>query len=327
MEMTILHIYDENDSMAARYAAMLNAQFTTHTSHSSSLITTPLSPSPPHPSIIHLHGRAPFPLPPNVRLVFSPHGECPAPASQFPLTPYVAIARSPMERDQLLLQFPRVETILNPIITRATTPEACARQTLQVYERVMLTNVLELMAPQTRQTLAQILAAAVAGQSSPAICQTPDSSALDSCQRDAILLSVYARQENILSLVQEGMHLLHIRIPAFTSSPPEGYQPEGYEPPKPMPGSDITALLSDIKANGPTLLRLIETARTLYSDSLDEALLLSQLDRQSLRPLFASVLQLLSEQLLLTEGFMPCPPDDGRLTRQLRQQIERHGCI
>ena len=89
-----------------------------------------------------------------------------------------------------------------------------------------------------------------------------------------------------------------------------------------MDGADIPTLLADVKANGPSLLRLCELATALRSDSLDEARLLSQLSDQ-LRPLLASTLQLLDEQNLITEGFMPCTPVDDGNTRLLRRQLTR----
>ena len=338
--LSILHIYDENNSMAAQYVAMLvkavGDRATMSSATNAKAFKTLLAEQ--HPDIVHLHSKSPFALPSDIRLVVTPHGE-PSPFNIQPSTfnlqpspsPYVLIARSKMERDELIRQFPRVETILNPIITRTTTPEACARQMLHVYQRVMDSNVLQLMDDDTRQTLALILGTAVAGDPRWVEPLTASSPYRES-QRGASYrqLYIYAEHEGILPLVEQGIGMLGISAPPKEEV--ESYLPEGYVKPKPMAGSDIVALIADIKANGPTLLRLSEIARALRNPQLDEQRLLQRLDDgnlqgKNLRPLFASILQLLSEQFLLTEGFMPCPPADNRETQQLRRMLEQHGCI
>ena len=339
--MSILHIYDESNSMAAQYVAMLvkavGDRATMCSATNAKAFKTLLAEQ--RPDIVHLHSKSPFALPSDIRLVVTPHGE-PSPLtthlqpSTFNLqpspTPYVLIARSKMERDELIRQFPRVETILNPIITRTTTPEACARQMLYIYQRVMDSNVLQLMDDDTRQTLALILGTAVAGDArwvEPLTASSYRESQKGASYRQ---LYIYAEHEGILPLVEQGISMLGISTPPMERV--ESYLPEGYVKPRPMTGSDIVALTADIKANGPTLLRLSEIARALRDPQLDEQRLLQRLDDgnlqgKNLRPLFASILQLLSEQFLLTEGFMPCPPTDNRETQQLRRMLEQHGCI
>ena len=88
-----------------------------------------------------------------------------------------------------------------------------------------------------------------------------------------------------------------------------------------MPTATFTELVADIYQNGPSLLRLTELDRLLRRDTTDEAQLLQALRRQHRQSFFASILQLMSEQTLLTEGFMPCKPLDNRTTQQLRQQL------
>jgi hypothetical protein len=343
--MTILHIYDESNSMAAHYVAMLNAQFSlpnlpfsifqSQFSVATNAVTFKMMFDEQHPDIIHLHGKAPFALPQGIRLVVTPHGEYSGPLglaallSKEQLTaksqqPFVVIARSQMEHDALIEQYPRVETILNPIITRTTTPEVCARQMLLVYQRVMCSNVLQLMDDDTRHTLALIMGAAIAGDARW-VAQKPSHWEEDG--KGLSLLYLYAEYENLLPLLEEGLRLLSINTNSSHRESIKGYLPEGYKKPQPMEGCDIISLLNDVKSNGPTLLRLTEIARALRADSLDEQQLLQRLDDHNMRSFFASILQLLSEQVCLTEGFMPCPPADNRETQQLRQSLYSHGCI
>ena len=343
--MTILHIYDESNSMAAHYVAMLNAQFSlpnspfsifnSQFSVATNAVTFKMMFDEQHPDIIHLHGKAPFALPQNIRLVVTPHGEYSGSLgfatllSKEQLTtksqqPFVVIARSQMEHDALIEQYPRVETILNPIITRTTTPEVCARQMLHVYQRVMCSNVLQLMDDNTRHSLALIMGAAVAGDARW-VGQKPLLMGEDG--KKLSLLYLYAEYENLLPLLEEVLRLFSIDANPSHRESIKGYLPEGYKKPQPMEGSDVISLLNDVKSNGPTLLRLTEIVRALRADNLDEQQLLQRLDDHNLRSFFASILQLLSEQVCLTEGFMPCSPAENRETQQLRQALYSHGCI
>ena len=247
--------------------------------------------------------------------MLTPHGQ--QPPAAFP-SPFVVIARSKMEQRALDCQ--RCEVVLNPIITRSTTPEACARQMLAIYRRVLQSDVLPLMSDATRRALQLLLAAAVSndrrwlGDSGRRAEETLQ-------QADFQQLYIYTHHEGVQSLLQRGLGVLGYKAPPM--EPFASYLPEGYTQPAPMTDADIPSLLADLKANGPSLLRLCELAQALRSDDLDEAMLLRRLDEQRLTPFMASVLQLLAEQTMLTEGFMPCQPADNALTAQLRQQLQQ----
>ena len=311
--MKILHVYDENDSMAAHYVAMLSKVAGDKADmHVASNVKECKSKCDElHPDILHLHGQPTFELPPGFRLVVTPHGE-----TLGPINAFVFIARSQMERNSLAEQFTRIETVRNPLITRTITPESCATMILAIYQRVMDSSVFELMNSATRQALAMMLAAAIGG----------DRRWVDEQKLSELLpqvnfrqLYIYAEHEGVLTIVERALRMLDISAPSY--EPVSCYLPADFHQPQPMAGRSIVSMLEDISQDGPSLLRLAEIDDALHKDNLDEGELLERLDEDNLRPYFASVLQLIAEQCLLTEGFMPCEPVDNRETQQLRNLL------
>jgi len=278
------------------------------------------------PDIIHQHGIPQF-TPPSLgggdgelpRIVLSPDGTRYSPSSLGwgRGEPYVLIARSPMEYERLKDLHPRVEIVRNPLITRTTIPADCARQHLRIYQRVLHSDVLPLLSDDSRHVLALLLKAAICGDRR--WVTVPPLLEGDEVRLDFPRLYIYAEQEGVLPLLMTGLQLLGIEAPS--KQPAESYLPADYQQPQPMPTATITELVTDLQKNGPTLLRLTETDRVLRCDSTDEAQLLTSLRSQKLLPFFSSILQLLSEQTLLDEGFMPCPPVDNHTTQQLRKQL------
>ena len=334
--MNVLHIYPKSDDQVARYVSML----TTSLSHSIDMRAACDAESVGQvcrewtPTIIHQHGSvspsvvAPLSaLQPSPRWVITPHGQHPDLQRS-----YVVVARSPIEHDQLIQHHPRVETVRNPLITRTVTTGDCARQMLRIYLRVSHSDVLPLMNTDTRQLLPLLLKAAVSGDRR---WVDADSLLAKKPSFDFPLLYIYAEQEGVLTLVEQGLRLLGIEAPR--PEPAESYLPEGFKLPRPLltekadDTRDATSLssmmvrmLRDVQQNGPTLLRLTEIARTLRHDQLDEAALLKELEQQGLSDFLPCLLPLLAEQTGLTEGFMPCQPVDNKTTASLRTKLEQH---
>jgi len=303
--MDILHIYDESDSMAAHYVTMLTTALSGKVTmrRATSVNAFKELTRQQRPDIVHVHSRSPFALPQQLRLVVTPHGN--------PLSisnAYVIVARSQMERQQLSSAHQRIELVLNPIITRTTTPEICGRQMLDIYNKVMNSSVNQLMDDDTKRALSELLCAAICGDSRWVSTRSQ--------HPDYQLLYIYAEREGVLPLVEQGASILGINIPKQESV--VGYLPDGYKQPQPRQWKSIPDLLTDIKEHGPSLLRLAEMTKMLRDDSLDEEKLFRQLEDNRQEDFFAAVLQLLHEQTLLTEGFMPCPPQDNADTQRLR---------
>ena len=340
--MTVLHIYDESDAMAGRYVEML-MQGTQALAAGKSLFDEPCVmyactnakdcrqlTEEHHPDILHLHGAtAPFTLPAGLRLVVTPHGDVLG-----PVRAYVVVARSPHEAACLQKQFPRIETVRNPLITRTLTADDCARQMMTVYQRGMNSDVLPLMDTETHRLLTAALAVATYGDTR----WLPPTYHYSADKANFRRIALYAANEGVLPLVQQGMTMLGIKtdslmpvgkVPAEAPSREDGengldcYLPADFRQPQPMPTASALQLLADIASQGPSLLRLSELARVLHGDNINEEQLMKQVEDDGRLPLFAAVLSLLAEHLLLTEGFMPCRPAEGPAAQQLRQQLAR----
>lgn len=340
--MDILHVYDENDTQAAHYVAVLTkamqqlsaiaddgngnalaAEATVTMRVATNAKSFDEQCKEQRPDIVHLHAMAPFTLPAGHRLVLTPHGR---PIAAF-VEAYAIVARSPLEYNSLKETFLRVETVRNPLITRTTTDKECARQMLTIYQRVMDSYVLELMNEPTRQLMAQALAAAIGGDRRWAFATTAENNdiGLLESQTDFRKLYIYTELEGVADELDEGLRILGTnapqRIPVVSYLPTDYRKPEKLVNASDDPTLQAMSVLSDVQRHGPSLLRLTEMARVLRNDQLDEGALMKQVDEQELAPLLASLLQLLSEQVLLTEGFMPCAPADTRQTAQLRIQL------
>lgn len=314
--MTILHVYSPDDALSAAYIDMLTAA----TGDKALMLRASTASGiagimqEKKPDILHLHGNPKLKLPQDCRLVITPHGEQPGMLQ----TAYTVVARSDMEGQTLKERHARVETVRNPLITRTITPEECSKQMMTIYQRVMDSNVVQLMDQNTLTALDAMMVLAVTGDRRwlPKVF----SSAYKLSDSDMRKIIIYSRLEGITDYTRSGAELLGLKLPALPEI--SSYLPSGYKTPKPGDTGDITAILADIRSNGLSMLRLVETAKALRSDSLDEEQLLAQASRQQLTPLLEAVLQLLTEHSLITEGFMPCQPSDNSLAKQMRNNLK-----
>ena len=265
-----------------------------------------------HPDIVHIFGNDELGKLP-CRRVISPFGH---PFQEKNYT--VVLARSDMEAERLKAEGAnRIEIVLNPLITKTTDFEETAKRMRAIYWKVMDSDPLALMTEEERNLLSSSLKVAISGDrrwlTTP--FQSPESV-------NFRRLFTYASLEGILSLVQRGLTLLGISFPNYEHV--DTYLPENFLRPTSMGSKTLSELLQDIEQNGPNLLRLTEIHLYLLNPCIDEDYLCRQLEEKALKPLFTSVLQLLTEQTLLDEGFCPCQPSDNRLTQRLRTQLINH---
>ena len=317
--MRILHVYRQDNPRLAEYVSLLSQAMPADVecAFADNASDVRLAIKEFRPDIIHQHGQTNYSLL-GARLIVSPHGE-----TTDNTKAYVVIARSPYELASCNLE--RKELVRNPLITKTITFEEAAADIRIVYQRVMDSHPLELMDTKTRHLLAILLKAGLLGDKGWVNGQWP---MVDDSQFR--LLLIYASLEGVLDIVERGIKVLGLTDAEANSSlftlhsSLISYLPQGYKTPEPLDGATIPELLRDIDAKGITLLRLTELTRLLYDDSLDEAFLMEQIDAMNARPQLQLLLQILSEQTLLTEGFMPCQPLDNSFTENLRQQIENH---
>ena len=315
--MKILHIYPANDLQLAQYVSLLIQQMPED-------VETVSADHPKEaqrlcreiqPDIVHLHGHVECLLPRSQRLVITPHGQT------FTQNAYALIARSSIEKKALAEHYERIEIIRNPLITRTTSSQELAKLTLAVYRKVMDSNVLELMDDNTRQTMRQVLKAAICGDRQWITTTIPSTA-------DWRKLFIYAEHEGISSLLQKGIEIIGMDVPHINANQISCYLPNGYQRPTPMPDANIHEIIDMIhnesNQNKLSLLRLTEMHRALMKPDVDEELLVKSLQQKRLISFFACTLQLLSEQTGLNEGFMPCDPINDNQTEKLRIILKEH---
>jgi hypothetical protein len=246
---------------------------------------------------------------------------------------YAVIAHGRMEYDGLskLSWNPRVELIRNAVTSNTITPEAMRRQTNAVYQKVMDSYTLPLLTADDVSLLALILKAGITGDKrwvAANVNALPGGTApADSTMPDATgwrRLLLYADHENIRPVVDRGISVLQLDAPAIDTAAISAYLPSNYTKPVPLTTADPVAVVQQTMNEPLCLLRLVELDRTLRQPAVNDDSLADELSDQSMTRYFQRLLQLLAEQTLIDEGFMPLPPVDDRLTQQMRKQLTTH---
>jgi len=332
----VLHTYTKDDRQTARYLSLLtNAmQGRTEMAVCDEKADFQRLCAEMKPDIIHQHGQQAMSRPAGSRYVITANGflSLGCDAHNY----YAVIARSQIEANRL--KMPRTEIIRNPLVTKTTDFDETAEKLMHVYRKVMDSHPLELLDTPVRHLLAAALKVGLLGDSRWVSAFStplpPDSAAAmpreanaslafePLSERSSHLLHIYVTLEGVADIVNEGLRLLH--QPLLPADVIDNYLPEGYTRPVSMRGGSMMEMLTDISQNGLSLLRLSDMLLTLYDPHSDEHELLQKLESLNFKPLFQSILQILHEQLLLDEGYMPCPPVDNRRTEHLRNLLFNH---
>ena len=261
------------------------------------------------PDIVHIHAMPAFSVD-GIRMVVTPHGQ-----QVDTDRAYVVIARSQMEARRI--NAPRVEVVRNPILTKTTTIDETAKKLLRIYQKVMDSNVLELMDNDTLHALPILLKAGICG----------DKRWLEGNKIGTPnwrQLSIYTYYEQVNTLLERGAMIMNIDMPRCTISDTTSYLPKKYVRLSEMPDSNVLQLLDSIHSGEVTMLRITELDAALRRDDLDEEKLLKEIETAGYKQLFRSLLQILREQTLLDEGYMPCTPIDNQDTSHLRMELKKH---
>lgn len=329
--MKILHLFPADDSLIAAHVAILREREEPFTGQ---------------PDIVHVHGCWRYGIVrqalryhrEGARIVMSPHGGLePWIVSERRLTEklsktllwqrrmvesaYVLISHGPMETEALLeLGWnPRIETIRNAVVTNSITQEAMCQHTQEVYRKVMDSNTIELMETGTRRLLTLLLKAGITGdQRWLGDVEVPHVS--ETAWRQ---LLVYADHENVRAVVDRGLHAMGIRAPYIETAHIKSYLPTAYQLPK-VENRTVVGIISEMHHGPLTLRQLVELDRALRRDDADDEKIVDQLTEMRLIRYFRHILQLLTEQTLLDEGFLPASPIDDKQTIGLRRQLFTH---
>ena len=223
---------------------------------------------------------------------------------------------------------PRIEEIHNSVYTNTITPAEMAAQTFAVYQKVMDSNTREKMDSHTLSALKVIIKTSIMGDK-----RWVENEPLDPRLINWRHLLLYAEHENIVNYTDYGIRLLGLSAPLFDTQKVAAYFPKNYVRPKPIKeivgdyqGDETDFLMRIIRQllKAPTLLGCIELTRELYRDNVNDDLLAEKLEDAGLTKSAARLIQVLNEELLLDEGFMPIDPLDDKLTQKLRNNLKNH---
>ena len=354
--MNVLHIYPKNNELIQRHVQLLieGLKQSANVQVAQNNKSFYKQACDMHADILHVHGvnqmvqlkalRCAQKY--NIRCVVTLHGQ---------LQPFAMSAMSKQERINLLLVQreylqkahavitfgkmetstfskygfnPRIEEIHNAVYTNTITPAQMAAQTFAVYQKVQDSNTLEKMDANTLAALKAIIKVGIMGDK-----QWVDSSAIDARLINWRHLLVYAEHENITNYTDYGIRKLGLPAPLFDTTKIAAYFPKNYTRPKPIKelvgeyqGDQTDYLMRIIRQvlKAPTLLGAIELTRELYRDNVNDDKLAEKLEDAGLTNNAARLIQVLSELVLLDEGFMPIDPLNDKQTEKLRNSFKNH---
>ena len=313
--MKILHIYPKSDNMIAQYVSILVEGMR----HSADVRATD-SPSDfkaicqkMEPDIVHCHGCWQYAIVNAVntaykngaRIILSPHGQLEPwileeKSLQEKLHKTLLWQKGSVERAYAIIVFgnmeqrhlrqlkwnPRIEIIRNTLITNSITPQEMCSQTFAIYQKVLDSNVLEQMDETTQRLLACIIKAGITGDrrwvQEPVVCGQ---------ETDWRRLLIYAEHENIRNYVDYGISVLGLDTPSLDTSKIAAFFPNNWQSPLPLKeiigeykGDETDYLVRMIRQTEkqPLLLHLIELARELRRDAVDDNQLQQALEEKKL---------------------------------------------
>ena len=352
--MKILHVCQPTDALVKRHVSMLSDGIP-QSAMADSLTAFRRLLQETHPDIVHIHGcwqgflirAASSARRAGARVVVTLHGQLESwNVSQQPLhdkfgrslfeqqtmieRAYAIVCLGKLERTafEKLGWNPRIEEIRNAVITNTITPEEMCARTQTVYQKVIDSNTLEQMDAPTVAALRTIIKAGIMGDHRWCTDTISEPQTIDWRR-----LLIYAEHEHIRNYVDYGISILGLPIPTLDTTRISAYFPATYTRPEPIKtiigdyqGDETDYLIRMIRqiSRQPLLLHLIEITREFYRDTINDDLLTQALDEKELTQAAGCLMQILSEQTGLDEGYMPLSPVDNRKTRQIRQLLASH---
>lgn len=355
--MKVLHVYPKSDSLIERHVTLLaegmrqsaEVKVADNAANFRKLFREM------EPDIVHCHGcwqffiarAASYAIKHEARVVLTPHGQLEPwvikrQSMQENLSKTLLWQRRTVERAYAVILLgklemsnfrklgwnQRVEEIHNAVITNAITPAEMCTQTFTVYQKVMDSNTLEQLDEDSLHALAIMIKVGIMGDR-----RWIKNLDIDESHIDWRRLLIYAEHEHISNYVDYGISILGLSTPSLDVSRIAAYFPDHYQQPKPLKevvgdyeGNETDYLVRIIRQinKQPLLLHLIELTRELYRDNVNDELLIEKLEDKKLLNDTARLMQVLSEQTLLDEGYMPLDPKDDKQTEHIRRILTNH---
>ena len=250
---------------------------------------------------------------------------------------YAIVVMGQMEEDSLkrLGWNPRLTIIRNPLMTSSVNENETAREMLQLYQKIMDSDVLKQMTDDDQLVLASLLKAYITGDQrwmSQEEAERIDRMTDDQVWRRILL---YAEHEHIRELVDRGLMVLNRPVPNINTQAIDSFFPNHYTLPTKIlsqrrgTANDMVLILlkgieRDIAHHRLPLLHLVELSAELRNPRLTEEPLLNTLRDKKVYTLLEHLMPVLEEQTGLSEGYMPVAPVDDRYTEKLRNILAKN---
>lgn len=247
---------------------------------------------------------------------------------------YAVVVQGHMELEclQLLGWNKRCVIIRNPLITSTITPREMARQTFDLYQRVIDSNPLLRMNDNTLKFTKRLITVGITGDERWTM---NDEAPMLGDWRQILC---YAHQEQITPVIQRAVRTLKLIEPDIDAAQIPYFLPDNYVETKSIQQTIGNQFVSEndrliatfklvkklISNRQLSIKHLVELDIELREHPCDEALLAEQLQEHGLIKLAARCMQLMYDYTGLTEGFMPVLPLNDRITKKWYYQIENH---
>ena len=226
----------------------------------------------------------------------------------------------------------RCVIIRNALITNSITPREMARQTYDLYQRIMDSNPLQLMNDNTRKFAKRLITVGITGDERWTMSDEVP------MLGDWRQILCYAHQEQIMPVIQRAIRSLNLMEPNIDAAKIPYFVPDSYVDTKSIQQTIGNQFISEndrlmatfklvkklIGNHQLSIKHLVELDIELREHPCDEGRLAEQLQERSLIKLAARCMQLMHDFTGLTEGFMPVLPLNDRITKKWYYQIENH---
>lgn len=361
--MRVLHFFVSADSAARLYAATLaevmEGQAETRLCHSLGALRKALSSW--HPNIVNVHGcwhlslamASSMAARRGARVVLTPHGQLePWILHQRRLTDklprlvvyqrralrraFAVVAMGRMEATNLLRlgRNSRVETVYNSLVTDTISHAEMGRQMLDIYEKVLDTDVAMTMDGGELLALRAIFKAGIAGD---ARWLTAEESAACTALTDEMRhkLLIFACEEGVNTVFAQGVTVLD--LPGFSRlyASVDSYAPSGLRETAAgvlaSPPSDVETFLDRLRQSQRlahthrlTFAHVVAMVQALRRCAFDEDKIVESLKERKLTAHAARVMHVMAELTGLEEGFMSLSPRSDRKAAMMLKSIKDH---
>ncbi|MDO4310119.1 MAG: glycosyltransferase [Prevotella sp.] len=361
--MKILHFHTGTDSMITQYVTMLADAMKEYAEvyAASTLISFRKQLHKHHPDIVHIHGCWSFQTAAaaytatskHVRIVFTPHGQLELWVmkqdywkEKLPKTlafqrrvvswAYAVIAMGRMEENNLkrMKWNTRIETVRNPLVTDSITVAEAGTLIFAIYQKVMDTNVLQLMDKTTAGAIRPLIKAGLTGDhlwlsdTEYNIFRNPEDISWHK-------IMVYSAQENILETIRRGISALGINVTDFSPETIPHYLPDNFIPSHPISAIDsndankrMVAMIEQARKYASTgrltIYNMVELTSALLRNDINDDKVKEQLSDKSLLKFAGRLMKAAADMTGLDEGFMPVKAIDDKKTNKIKSTINKH---